>query len=260
MMLADLARKAIPYKWRNYIGCQSLNIASHSSRLLRLYLSLVYNKKVNIKVHKDYNEFEYSGRSIKYPADGTGSILEIFYDHVYDKVYSPKLNDTVIDVGAYAGMWTVRAALQVGEKGQVIAIEPIISNCNFLEHNTKGLPVKLLRCVASDKDGTEYLYLSDKTSTPSTVIRQKYFIKVEAKAIDTIASKVDFIKIDAEGAELKVLEGAVKTLKQNDVKLSIASYSQLNEEDLIAKFLYGLGYKVTVEKGLRSYIYAEKIA
>lgn len=117
-------------------------------------------------------------------------------------------------------------------------------------------------------DGIEILYISKATTCHSTVAKQSQSIRMPCRTIDTIVSdeklpKVDFIKIDAEGAELKVLMGAVKTLRDNDLKLSIASYHKLPEgvaeaPELI-NFLEQQGYKVETESGLRRYLYAHKV-
>jgi hypothetical protein len=57
--------------------------------------------------------------------------------------------------------------------------------------------------------------------------------------------KVDFIKMDIEGAELSALRGAVETLKTSKPKLAIAVYHDVNDLVQIPTFLseLNLGYR-----------------
>jgi len=59
--------------------------------------------------------------------------IEIFVQNVYEKYYKIKRNNVVIDVGANVGMFTVKAALAVGSRGKVIAIEPVRENLIVLK-------------------------------------------------------------------------------------------------------------------------------
>lgn len=270
MRLDTLARKILPTRIRQSLGCWSLNVASRNTTLLRTYMRILHGYNASaIRACNGHTEYSYCGRLVKSPSDGTGSFFEIFHESVYDSIFTPQAGDTVIDVGAYVGMWTVRAAKAVGGKegGKVIAIEPLLANRHWLYNNTGGLPVKVLPWIVSDKDGHERLYLSQATTCNSIVAKQEISLMLPCRTIDTIVAeenldKVDFIKIDAEGAELKVLRGAVKTLYENDVKLSIASYHELPEgipeaPELI-RFLEKRDFKIQTNSGLRRYIYAEK--
>ena len=84
------------------------------------------------------------------------------------------------------------------------------------------------------------------------------------RTVDSIADelslpKVDFIKMDVEGAEVDTLRGAVKTLWNNDVRLAIETYHLTNNREQtnkqVTEFLNQLGYKVIVEE---EYIYANR--
>jgi len=68
-----------------------------------------------------------------------------------------------------------------------------------------------------------------------------------------------FIKIDVEGAELRVLEGARKVLQRSNVHLSIAAYHTQSEALEIAKFLSRLGFRVRIYSAISgAFIYANK--
>lgn len=267
MRLDGIARKVLPARLRQSVGCWSLNVVSHNERLLKLYVKLLHGYAANnISVEKGHVSYLYQDEVIKSPVDGTGSFLEVFKDNVYDGVL-PKTGDVAIDVGAYVGMWSVKTAIAVGWNGRVVAIEPMPENVKWLADNVAGLPVVVLPIVASDKNGTERLYISKATTCSSLIMKQEKYVDVEAKTIDRIVideklPHVDLIKIDAEGAELKVLQGAIKTLTNNNVKLAIASYHEtaegVPEVDELVKFLEQVGYVTWHTDGLRRYTFAVK--
>lgn len=74
--------------------------------------------------------------------------------------------------------------------------------------------------------------------------------------IDSIIEngKVDFIKMDIEGAEWESLCGAEQTLKQNDVKLDICVYHNYDDEEKIKLLLKKMGYKTEVSEGYMVFI------
>lgn len=138
---------------------------------------------------------------------------------------------TVIDVGANVGVYTFSAALQVGAQGKVIAIEPFFECVNCLEETCRinQLPqVKVCRGAASSTSGTVRLSLHAASELNEIVdadtsdnMQPGTFEEVSCFTLDSLIvkenlSQVDFLKIDAEGHELKVLEGCEQIL--NDFK------------------------------------------
>jgi hypothetical protein len=83
-------------------------------------------------------------------------------------------------------------------------------------------------------------------------------VKVRARTLDSVINelgirKVGFIKIDAEGVELKVLAGAQNALKSGKgLRVAIASYHYLGETREVSEFLALRGF--TVSRSL-SYVY-----
>lgn len=71
--------------------------------------------------------------------------------------------------------------------------------------------------------------------------------------------RLDFLKMDIEGAEIDALEGAEKTLEANDVKLSVCSYHKKEDERLIKNLLQKYGYETTVSNGVVVFLWDEDI-
>jgi FkbM family methyltransferase len=130
----------------------------------------------------------------------------------------------LVDVGAHVGTVTLRAARQVGPSGHVHSVEPTPANGDALLRNlrTNGLDnVTLHRCAAGREPATAVLHEMGLSYLNSLVgglpyNRRLATVDVPVRPLDDLVSgRVDAIKIDVEGAELDVLEGAERLLAEN---------------------------------------------
>ena len=187
-------------------------------------------------------------------------IREVFIENVYDKGLKISKGDIVIDVGANVGMFTVKAAKQVGNSGLVIAIEPAESNLNLLKKNielNKFKNVITIPKAVGSLEGNSKFYISKHSATHSMVLMPfnqeivKNEIEVEVDTLDNIAQqlnlkKIDFVKMDAEGAELTILKGAEKSLKI--IKhLAIGAEHYDNQAEELKQFLEERGFTAWAE-------------
>lgn len=120
---------------------------------------------------------------------------------------------TIVDVGAHFGYFTRLFARHVGKNGRVYAFEPDPRNFEILERNTKGfVNVTRLNRAVLDRDATVTLYRSKRSSHNSLWVNNVGLhigsISVKAVRLDQTLGDVcpDFVKIDAEGCELEVLD------------------------------------------------------
>lgn len=135
---------------------------------------------------------------------------------------------TVVDVGAHHGFYTLLAAKRVGWNGRVVAIEPSPRERARLEKHlrlNRCSNVELVPSAAGEDPGEADLFLVDgfqdwcNSLRPPATAEPVKTIRVQVRRLDDILSeleitKVDFIKLDVEGAELSVLYGAMKLLNQ----------------------------------------------
>ncbi len=135
----------------------------------------------------------------------------------------------VIDLGANIGYYALKAAQKVGPQGKVYAFEPDPVNFSLLcrnaeiNHFTQIIPVSKM---VSDKTETRKLFLSAKNLGAHTGIEGNVMMgrggsrDVEAVSLDHFfktqnETRVDFIKMDVQGMEGRVLRGASELLKNN---------------------------------------------
>jgi len=145
-----------------------------------------------------------------------------------DKFLQPGM--VVVDVGANEGLYTAFAARRVGAGGAVLAFEPSSREFARLEKNVElnGLAnVKLYRMALFGSDQELELQVAGyEHENLNTLGRFAYpgvegcgTERVTARRLDGLIaesglSRVDFVKIDVEGSETRVIEGARTVLQK----------------------------------------------
>ena len=142
----------------------------------------------------------------------------------FDDILKLGDNESYLDIGAYKGD-TVEEFLHYcrGSYSHIIAAEPdgknfasLVKNCSELERFTA------VNAAVSDRNG--FIKFAARGGRHSSVSPCEKEIPCVTADIFCEGREVTYIKIDAEGAEIPVLRGAVKTIKANKPKLNIALY------------------------------------
>jgi FkbM family methyltransferase len=132
----------------------------------------------------------------------------------------------VLDVGANVGISAMMMARWCGSEGHIYAFEPSPTPkkllAKHLELNGLSDRVTISDCALSDAEGTAIFYasgISGKSALSDANIGQdSEAVKVSVTTIDSYCEtnkiKPSLIKIDVEGFEFKVLNGARKTLRE----------------------------------------------
>ena len=188
------------------------------------------------------------------------------------KHVSPEKGDVVFDIGAYMGDTSVFFAHYVKENGRVYAFEPIEPNYKMLKKNIEinslsnivqpqnmGISkiVGNLKGVTSGEGGPWSFLGEDRGNIDVKVTTIDSFI-----ALNNIY-KVDYIKMDVEGLEEDVIEGAKETIQKYAPKLAVAIYHNTSdlitlpiELDKITKYNFYLRSKIDGPFGFT--LYAKK--
>ncbi len=170
---------------------------------------------------------------------------------------------TMIDVGAHMGLYSMIASKLVGESGVVIALEPSAREFHRLAFHVTLNDLQNVRCIqvaASDRSGDARLRIAGEWNsghnTIATLFNPTVRIAgeegVRTQTIDTLVAaqrleRVDLIKIDVEGHELKVLAGAIETLTRFRPRVLVEVFEETLRRqgasgEAVLALLEGYGY------------------
>jgi FkbM family methyltransferase len=180
--------------------------------------------------------------------------------------------DTFFDIGAHYGWMSLLACRRVGARGKVIAFEPSLPLVEFLNHNKRVNGFSQLqivpKAVADSVEQKVSFYLKDGGDSflnsliprlyqsPANPSSNTSSIPIETTTLDAFCQETQFIpaaiKIDVEGAELLVLQGARVLIKHHRPILMIAVHpawlprGQTAEE--LFRFVSSFGYQIIDSK------------
>lgn len=172
----------------------------------------------------------------------------------YEKYYKIKYKDTVIDAGSFNGILSLVYA-EKAKDGKIFSFEPDKTNLKRLEENLNlnDYPqnIHLIKKGLWSQSG-EINFYADGSVASSSFYRaenaQEQTIKVTSLddfIEENSIEKVDFIKMDVEGAELDILKGATRLLNTLKPNLSIATYHIVENEltyKSVEDFFNGINY------------------
>ena len=176
----------------------------------------------------------------------------IFTEVILDNIYSiyddfiPKPKQTVIDIGAQYGDYAILCSKIY--KAKVYTFEPLPQNFKEILQNIKlnGLKkdsIKAFNIALGNANKTAMLSYSGEMVNNSNKGKK---IKTTFRTLDSYKLKTDLLKIDVEGFELNVLDGAIKTIKKYHPKIIIETHSRALEKQT-KEFLSKLNYKLKHE-------------
>lgn len=219
---------------------------------------LVNDEEIAIHYNLDLDLFSIK---IMYSSLSHGRLYEPEVCHVLFKTL--KKGDTYLDVGAHIGYFAVIAAKLVGAEGRVVAFEPEAANLKRLAEHVRVNAldnVAVVDKVVCESQGPRTFFINrdnDGGHSLWDVGRHSFNVKsaaapqpltLEATTLDaTVATlglaAVKVVKIDTEGGEHKILEGAKGAIERLAIPFIIC---ELNE--------FGLAQLGSSQPGLRAYM------
>jgi FkbM family methyltransferase len=195
--------------------------------------------------------------------------FESIEPHVYEWISQRVNSDTQFyDVGAFIGYHTLCAAKRVGRNESVFAFEPAPSNVEVLEHNLElnhiSNRVRVFPVAVGDADrkAVSFYLRAGDPSTHSLARIEKLDhvanpelteVGITVRSIDSIVAETrrppTLMKIDVEGAECRVIAGAIETMREHRFPIICAVHppwlQQLGDTiDILLELVHTARYRV----------------
>mgnify|MGYP001168166751 FL=1 len=187
-----------------------------------------------------------------------------FFENYFLKLNNPdekfeiKKNNTVIDIGAHIGYFTIYAAKNAYQ-GIIYSIEPYRESFEILKKNLKLnnlTNVKPFHAAISKATAQVTLYIDKNNQIGNSIFRTDE--TTESEKVDSFSlgdfvkknkiEKIDFLKIDCEGAEFEILLNLDKELMKNINRISAEVHENSNTDsiDKLVDFLSKNNFGVSI--------------
>jgi FkbM family methyltransferase len=257
---SDFLSSALPFQWR--FG------RFKNTNKIGLYKYLNKNLEQAIKT-SDLNIF---------PSATFGSVdlirmvEQIIINDQYHAEKFIKRDSIVIDGGANVGVFSLLAA-QLAPMGQIFSFEPVLETHKILVKNTMNYPhITALQMSLGDRSGPSEISVNPRHLSQSFVKTENSnfrFGKIrindptfesESVTMTTIdqfvadkkLKRIDFIKLDCEGYERQILEGARRTIKNFGPVIAVSAYHFTSDKEEIPRLIRSVNLKYHYEFSKRS--------
>ena len=264
----DLIVKLIAYR---ILGYQKIRLPTNNEAYKKGLKDIKRLKYPNSKYYPHFLHIvlnKYNLRPLGYEIDiifsDIGTVIDFIIEQYAYKIngnaiVSVEENDVVFDMGGCWGDTALYFACRAGANGKVYSFEFVPDNIKLFNINRSMNPdvekrIELVPYPVSDISG-EVIYFKDLG--PGSKMESNPFEgqtgSVTTLSIDDFVErnnikKVNFIKMDIEGAESKALAGAIKTIERFRPKLAIAIYHSMDDFIKIPKWIMdlNLGYEIYI--------------
>ena len=196
---------------------------------------LVYSKLrpsgialLSIRKHRMYLNTE--DRGVAPSLIRFGSYYEEYETSLFESLVEP--GAIIVDIGANIGYYTLLAARRAGNSGLVYAFEPEPGNYGLLIKNIRMNSyqnVVAIQKALSNSAGTTQLFtdtinFGNPSFAERNVLKSGGSVNVETIDLDGFLAgqrclSVDLLKVDAQGAEGLIFDGATRVLEQDKLKI-----------------------------------------
>jgi FkbM family methyltransferase len=177
------------------------------------------------------------------------SLEALFIEQLVLRIYQNDLigvvpGDVVLDVGSHLGTFT-KLALRQGAR-LVVAFDPEPTNIRCFKRTFREEideeRVILVEAAAWNEPGTLSFSNTEESGTSTAKVLDGGGVEVEAVKIDDVIEelgldRVDFMKMDIEGAERRALQGATRILAKFGPRMALSTYHNPDDPQMITKLV-----------------------
>lgn len=205
-----------------------------------LWLRDIFEDPISLKTLEDIVAFRYSF-NLNYMTSFSFRINEQYFE----SFVSLSENEVFVDGGGFDGETTKEFIKKVPKYGKIYFFEPFMEMLNIAERKLSSYPnVNFFQKALYDKK--EVLSFDTTKGSASSISSEGNHIVEAVRLGDIIHGKIGFVKLDIEGAELKALKGAEKTIVKYRPKIAVCVYHNQEHFWKIPEYLLKLNkaYKV----------------
>ncbi len=227
--------------WKNIVALKGIQVIDPNEALKKYSNSKVVIANINncteildnlISMNMDINII-YTANCIVYKKFAKGTSDQYYPENII--TFGKK--EIFVDGGAFNGKNTADFAQRVPNYEKIFTFEPTAEMKAHVQNNICGLrDVDFYSLGLWDEE--DVLGFSNQNGPGNSISQERVENTIEVNSIDNICgdAEVTFIKMDIEGAELKALMGAKKTITRYKPKLAICIYHK--PEDIVEIPLY----------------------
>jgi FkbM family methyltransferase len=211
-------------------------------QLKLFYYSLLKSGMIGFALKKVNNKTVYVTTTNDIQVNTYEALYPIYPDFdYYQHFYKVSKDDVVVDAGANCGHLSIFFAKLVGKQGKIFAFEPDKYNIERIKKNM-ALNSEIENSIVIEDlllwNTNELIDFQESGTVGSSAVWKpdaENCIKKQAVTIDSWVlinniQKLDFIKMDIEGAEIEALAGCIETIKKLQPNFAIATYHIVNNE------------------------------
>ncbi len=204
-----------------------------------------------VKGEKDsfYKLCRANNLTLNYKENHTGIeiLKDIFYNREYSDYFPFYKKVTIVDIGAHYGYFSIFAKNNLTEGSTIIAIEPNKANYKHLEKNVFDCKIDNISCfnfAVGDKNGISRLYQGQNPNhsiVDNYLLSGKKFEETEVKTLERLVHeldlrKIDFLKMDCEGAEYSIFNSTPDSIFDRITTISM-EFHDLKDKNFTADSL-----------------------
>jgi FkbM family methyltransferase len=200
-------------------------------------------------------EFTHEDRRIVVDCLQTNLFFSFFTRQYYFRragiTIEPRPGDTIVDAGACFGDTAISFAHSVGSAGHVYSFDVLQSHLDIIGLNLTQNPqlsnITVFPVALTNRDH-QGSTAAGEPNPGYTTTEAETSRSLDSLVADGTIPRVDFIKMDIEGGELRALEGASATIQRFRPRLAISIYHRPEDYYAIPEFIHklGAGYKMYI--------------
>ena len=178
------------------------------------------------------------------------------HDVLYDQYQNDKVKlapgDVIIDAGAFIGDTAVFFHHRLGGRCQIHSFELLDENLALLLHNLErngvgDTQIVVNKLALADRSGDEIVVADGNTQGATSIFGKSgagdrvVTVTLDEYVVRMNLPRVDFIKMDIEGAEVMALKGARQTIAHFKPRLAICLYHQWDDVVTVPQAIHATG-------------------